>query len=370
MSCSSSSANAEEEPYPPLPTDVYFSSSASGGMTLNFNDFKYNNSAVSSFQGSSSIGSLFSGSFTNLSLSISSSTSQYGYYTLGNFGIGQFFSNADNYEAHRIDFGSGGITGALGYSPVDSYASSFWLRNTGYTAANSGRFNLRYGVTYQCQYALSNRAFVFRIYCSSPVSISSLVFWRCVPLADGALVAGAGSQFSHFDRIPCVPYSPTSPTSNTLMSLEFYDQNRTMIMNIIYPSYVVRYEDDALFYSPNGMVRYSSYSVTDSSSYNEAYNSGYADGNKYGQQLGYDNGYSAGNEAGSASGYSAGYAEGVAASNTYSFSALIGSVIDVPLHVFKSMFDFEVFGVNLTTFFLSLLTVCIIIKLVSLLSAG
>lgn len=98
----------------------------------------------------------------------------------------------------------------------------------------------------------------------------------------------------------------------------------------------------------------------DSASYSAGYNDGYSAGNSAGEASGYKKGYSAGDSAG----YSRGYSYGVSSSNDYTFLGLMSSVVDAPITAFTSLFNFEIFGVNLSGFVLGVFTLCIIIVVV------
>lgn len=74
--------------------------------------------------------------------------------------------------------------------------------------------------------------------------------------------------------------------------------------------------------------------------------------------------YEDGKEAGYANGYDTGFIDGVADANTYSFTGLLSAVFDVPVRIFTSLFNFDVLGVNLANFFLSLLTCAIILFII------
>lgn len=74
--------------------------------------------------------------------------------------------------------------------------------------------------------------------------------------------------------------------------------------------------------------------------------------------------YENGKRAGYVNGYDVGYAEGALNANSYTFDGLLSAVFDVPVRTFKSLFEFEILGVNLANFFLSLLTLAIIIFIV------
>lgn len=99
---------------------------------------------------------------------------------------------------------------------------------------------------------------------------------------------------------------------------------------------------------------------SDSASYSAGYNDGYSVGNSAGESSGYKKGYSVGDNAG----YSRGYNAGVADSNDYTFLGLMSSVVDAPIKAFTGLFNFEVFGINLSDFVLGVSTLCIIIFVV------
>lgn len=101
----------------------------------------------------------------------------------------------------------------------------------------------------------------------------------------------------------------------------------------------------------------------ESASYSSGYSEGYSDGNIDGQSAGYTLGYNAGDTQG----YYRGYNAGVDSANDYTFTGLIGAVIDVPVNAFVSLFNFEILGVNLSGFFLGLFTLAVIICIVKML---
>lgn len=103
------------------------------------------------------------------------------------------------------------------------------------------------------------------------------------------------------------------------------------------------------------------------SGYQSGYNGGYNQGYREGEIEGQDSGYTSGYNAGKNDGYNLGYNTGLENSNEYSFTSLISSVIDVPVKTFTSLFNFEILGVNLSGFFLGLLTCCIVLTIVKLL---
>ncbi len=112
----------------------------------------------------------------------------------------------------------------------------------------------------------------------------------------------------------------------------------------------------------------STYYVTDR---NDKANNSY----QYGYDKGYESGFNKGKldnslyEDGYKNGYAIGYDKGVieADNNPYSFTKLFSAVLDVPVRVFTSLFDFNVLGVNLSSFFFSLLSVCFVLVVIKLL---
>lgn len=102
----------------------------------------------------------------------------------------------------------------------------------------------------------------------------------------------------------------------------------------------------------------------------DGFNQGYDKGFSEGERNGYDKGFNAGNTVGYSDGFGAGKIEGAATANDYSFMSLISATIDAPIQAFTKMFDFEILGVNLTNFFLSLLSVGIVLVVLKLIFGG
>lgn len=103
---------------------------------------------------------------------------------------------------------------------------------------------------------------------------------------------------------------------------------------------------------------------------NQMYNQGLQDGYTNGYQAGEIGGYNSGYNAGEIDGFNAGKIEGANQANTYTFVSLIGAVVDVPLNAFKSLFNFDILGINLFNFFSALLTCCLIIFILKLALGG
>lgn len=84
------------------------------------------------------------------------------------------------------------------------------------------------------------------------------------------------------------------------------------------------------------------------------------------QKQGYNKGY----QEGKVAGREVGYAEGSKAQGDYTFLGLIGAVIDAPIEAFKGLFDFEILGVEMSSFVLSLLTLSVVIIVIRMALGG
>lgn len=103
--------------------------------------------------------------------------------------------------------------------------------------------------------------------------------------------------------------------------------------------------------------------VTQSESYNLGYNKGYEQGERDGAEEAWNNGYAKGEKTG----YNKGFNDGTNNKNTW--YNLFFAVVDAPVHIFSSLLNFEIFGVNMRSFALAMLTLgvfLIIIKKVVL----
>lgn len=89
--------------------------------------------------------------------------------------------------------------------------------------------------------------------------------------------------------------------------------------------------------------------------YTNGYNDGFADNDTYSK------GYVAGRDFGYNNGYNAGLVEGSAENG---FAGLLFAVIDTPVKAFSSLLDFEILGVNMKSFVLSVLTLALFVVVV------
>lgn len=112
------------------------------------------------------------------------------------------------------------------------------------------------------------------------------------------------------------------------------------------------------------------FDILQESSYKDGYLAGYDVGHNAGFATGKNDGYQSGYKNGQTFGYDKGFSEGVNSANSYSFFGLMASVVDAPIQAFSGLFDFEVFGFNMKTFFFSLFTICVIVFVIKKLGFG
>lgn len=195
-----------------------------------------------------------------------------------------------------------------------------------------------------------NRGTPFRVY-TAPITSdlnmnSSFAFDIYVDSDFNCNIYKISLYLSDIDRIT------TSPNANfKFLNISYFDVNENsctfsfmVAKNLIYSTrtyYVIGADD-----------------FTD----NQIYQNGYQAGLNANQDNIYNDGY----QAGQTNGYNSGYNAGINASNNYTFTSLIGAVIDVPVRAFTSLFNFDLLGVNLASFFGSLLAVAVIITVVKI----
>ena len=68
--------------------------------------------------------------------------------------------------------------------------------------------------------------------------------------------------------------------------------------------------------------------------------------------------------------YNLGRTEGAEAAKQYTFNGLMTSVVDAPVQVFTDILDFEILGMNVAQFVISVLSILIIVKLISFFAKG
>lgn len=196
-----------------------------------------------------------------------------------------------------------------------------------------------------------------------------------------------GSTEYFGDRFPFLPSNITA--GSALSQLSFSDGNDSVgsftlffanLTTFLFPSYTYytsfsfgnQYESGYNSGYSQGLIVGRDEGYTNG--YNQGYDIGYASGNnvgydngyKVGQTDGYNNGYSVGNT----DGYNTGFSAGVASANDYTFLGLIGAVFDAPIQAISGLLSFEILGFNMKTFVLSLFTLCVVLKLVSVITGG
>lgn len=112
-----------------------------------------------------------------------------------------------------------------------------------------------------------------------------------------------------------------------------------------------------------GAGRTDGYNVGIDEGYRNGYSDGLDDGENLGFNDGFNEGYTDGYTEGDVDGYNRGYYTGMSDGGDYTFMSLFSSVIDAPVQAFTGLFNFELLGINLSGFFLALLTagVCLAI---------
>lgn len=153
--------------------------------------------------------------------------------------------------------------------------------------------------------------------------------------------------------------SGSLPTSSPVQAIQYlFTDNNGRRLAFVFP------------WSNYGSSNYSNSTVyfknlDDNQLFQNGFNQGYQQGYVTGNSDGYNSGYSVGKTDGTDIGYSSGYNDGLLAANDYSFLQLFTSVVQAPVDIFKSMFDFEILGFNLSHFFTALLSVGLIIAIVA-----
>lgn len=121
---------------------------------------------------------------------------------------------------------------------------------------------------------------------------------------------------------------------------------------------------------PRSVTYYTSDAIPKDQQYNIGYNDGYMVGEDTGYTSGYDAGETAGYNRGKEDGYNIGRVDGIMDSNNYSFLGLIGATVDAPITALTGLLNFEILGVNLSSFFFGLFTVTLLIIVIRYIKGG
>lgn len=147
---------------------------------------------------------------------------------------------------------------------------------------------------------------------------------------------------------------------NIVFSLDFYFEGGTVHWDLV-PNQWDRFGGWEL----NTVTRFSffaNYNAFDGSvptlDLQEYYRQGYQDAKDYYFDLRYDEGF---NE-----GFQRGEIAGAANANQYSFVSLMSAIFNVPVQTFTNLLSFELFGYNLSVFYRSLFSLCLVILVLRL----
>lgn len=127
-----------------------------------------------------------------------------------------------------------------------------------------------------------------------------------------------------------------------------WDMNKPVIMcspyTYVFHSSASQYNVDFYYLSFSNLMP--------EGNWQSGYNSGYKTGLKDGESTGYGNGYNDG------------YQDGLTLSDYGSLGGLFGTIADTPIIMIKSLFNFELFGMNVFVAIMSLLTGLIVLYIV------
>lgn len=152
---------------------------------------------------------------------------------------------------------------------------------------------------------------------------------------------------------PHIEYGNSQFSPNWQVVQLSYGENDGSYFRLMFPCI----DNPDTFYS-------STYILQSDSFYQLGYNSGYDVGYQAGltNNSSYDDGY----DSGYSVGYNKGHVDGVASANDYSFIGLFGAVFDAPIAAITGLLNWDMFGVNTFSLFTWLITLCIALRVLSL----
>lgn len=260
----------------------------------------------------------------------------------------------------------------VAYDTIDAYNNGVnaYLNSTEYVISSLGFLNSVYAVTLNNSYSafesqvtrdsVNNRV-VVEPGASNVTPTLCLPFNYTIPAGTQITITGscATTQYHASYRLYFGIWGnggemitiPQSMRAGTQGFLSFSTITFTLPMSVdrIY----IMTSDDATWYLSNFEV---GYFLTKVDTLREL---GYADGVKFMQDM-----YSPGGAL-----YQSIYMKGYNAYPTedhFTFKKLIYSVIDVPVQAFTNLFDYDILGVNMKTFYLSLFTLAVIVTIIRL----
>lgn len=96
--------------------------------------------------------------------------------------------------------------------------------------------------------------------------------------------------------------------------------------------------------------------LSESEAYNVGYNEGYESGSENGASTGYQEGYS--------NGFMQGKAEGLTLKENSNWRELMNAIVEAPVNTFRSLFNFEILGLDMRAAFGSILALCMILIII------
>ena len=247
------------------------------------------------------------------------------------------------------EMSGGGVSAQFAWSIGQGVGTDFFI----------GGYNLKYKTT--ASYVSLRYEFILYdyfgnlytedyAYCDINLRFTSSLAGFTIPLVDSSYFISSTSFVTISENVPTLQYASTK---NYLLSIvngadDVYDYYITTIAQLEKSLSLHQDENTSLRAERQSLQNTISSlrkQVTDlTNQLQTEYKRGYEDG----QNVGYTNGYN----------------DGLNDSNQYSFTSLIGAVIDVPVQTFLGLFDFELLDVNMASFFLSLLTLAVILAIV------
>lgn len=181
-----------------------------------------------------------------------------------------------------------------------------------------------------------------------------------VNLFDYGTILNIGYSRQHYYYSVLFKYNPTDSSNYTYYLV--YDHTISSVTSG-FTQYISSFDlTNFILYSYTGIVPTEEYT----SGFTDGYTAGYSEGasNENAYYDGFNNGYSDGlrnleeqKEDSYNLGHSIGYNEGLAtgSSNQYSFMGLMGAVMDAPVSALNGLLDFDILGVNIKTFLVSIM---------------
>lgn len=167
------------------------------------------------------------------------------------------------------------------------------------------------------------------------------------------------SDLFDFTDVVSLNIYTTSNSNGKAICFKYNDKNGYNFKFVVYVSENFNLDNRIYYFNE-------SLNLTDNEYYNQGYDAGQTDGYNKGYSAGENDGYNNGYKVGNTIGFDNGYNKGLNDSNQYTFVNLIGATIDAPIQYFKSLFNFELLGVNLSGFLLGLFTLAVVISIVRL----